>query len=86
MMKRFRALFSVLDELLDELQSMGLYTHAVLGYVVASLDSFATVISVLLYSIYIILSHRDDSSAKRNLARFLAGFLAYELGKSILVA
>lgn len=85
-MKKLRALFSVFDELLDELQSIGLYTHAILGYVVASLDSFTAVISVLLYSIYIILSHRDDSNAKRNLARFLAGFLAYELGKSILPA
>ena len=85
-MKKPRAFFSVFDELLDELQSIGLYTHAILGYVVASLDSFATVISVLLYSIYIILSHRDDSGAKRNLSRFLTGFLAYELGKSILPA
>lgn len=85
-MKKPRAIFSVFDELLDELQSIGLYTHVVLGYVVAGLDSFATVISVLLYSIYIILSHRDDPSAKRNLARFLAGFLAHELGKNILPA
>lgn len=85
-MKKPRALFSIFDELLDELQNIGLYTHAILGYAVAGLDSFATVISVLLYSIYIILSHRDDSSAKRNLARFLAGFLAHELGKSILPA
>lgn len=85
-MKKPGVLFSAFDELLDELQSIGLYTHAVLGYVVASLDSFATVISVLLYSIYIILSHRDDPGARRNLARFFAGFLAHELGKSILPA
>lgn len=85
-MKKPRAFFSVLDSLLDEIQSLGLYTHSVLGYVVASLDSFATMISVLLYSIYIILSHRDDPGAKRNLARFLTGFLAHELGKSVLPA
>lgn len=85
-MKKFRALFSVFDELLDELQSIGLYTHAVLGYVIAGLDSFTAVIFVLLYSIYIILSHRDDPGARRNLARFLAGFLAHELSKSMLPA
>ena len=85
-MKKPRTFFSVFDELLDEVKSVGLYTHAVLGYAVAGLDSFAAVISVLLYSIYIILSHRDDPSARRNLARFFAGFLGYELGKSILPA
>lgn len=85
-MKKPRALFSVFDGLLDEFQSIGLYTHFAVGYAVASLDSFATVISVLLYSIYIILSHRDDPNARRNLARFFAGFLAYEFGKSILPA
>lgn len=76
----------MLDSLIDELQSIGLYTHAVLGYVVAGLDSFATVVSVVLYSIYIILSHRDDPSARRNLARFFAGYLAHEIGASVLPA
>lgn len=85
-MKNLRALFSVFDGLLDELQSIGLYTHFAVGYVVAGLDSFATVISVLLYSIYIILSHRDDPNARRNLARFFAGYLAHEVGATILPA
>lgn len=76
----------MLDSLIDELQSIGLYSHAVLGYVVAGLDSFATVVSVVLYTIYIILSHRDDPTAKRNLARFFAGYLAHELGKGVLSA
>lgn len=75
---------SVFDYIIDEASQFGFYTHTILGYVVAGLDSFATVISVLLYSIYIILSHRDDPNARKNLARFFVGYLAHEIGATIL--
>lgn len=74
---------AVLDYIIEEASQLGFYTHAILGYVVAGLDSFAAAVLVLLYSIYIILSHRDDPNARRNLARFFAGYLAHEVGATV---
>lgn len=76
----------VLDYIIDEVSRLGFYTHTILGYVVAGLDSFATVVSVLLYSIYIILSHREDPNARKNLASFFAGYLAHEVKAAVLPA
>ena len=72
------------DYIIEEASQLGFYTHTILGYVAAGLDSFTTAVFVLLYSIYIILSHRDDPSARRNLARFIVGYLAHEIVAPVL--
>ena len=69
----------VLDELISELGSSGLYTHFALGYMVASLDSFTQIVLIIMYLFYISLKAKEDPVAKTNLARFFAGYLSNEV-------
>lgn len=78
-----RALF---DYIIEEVSQLGFYTHVVLGYIIASLDSFAQVVLIILYLFYMTYRAKEEPGARRDAARFFAGYLAHEIGATILPA
>lgn len=74
------------DYIVDEVSQLGFYTHFVLGYIIASLDSFTQVILIILYLFYMTYRAKEDPGTRRDAARFFAGYLAHEVKAAVLPA
>lgn len=80
---KFRSAF---DYIIEEASQLGFYTHAVLGYIIASLDTFSQVILIILYLFYMTYRAKEDPGARRDAARFFTGYLAHEVKAAVLPA
>ena len=75
---------ALLDHIIEEASQFGFYTHILLGYIIASLDAFAQVVLIILYLFYMTHRAKEDPEARRDVARFFAGYLAREVGAAVL--
>jgi len=73
----------IFKSFLEELGRVGIYTHTLLGYITASLDPFAQVVLIILYLFYMSWKAKRDEGAYGDVAKFMAGYLAHELGIAI---
>lgn len=74
------------DYIIEEASQLGFYTHVVLGYIIASLDSFAQVVLIILYLFYMTYRAKEDPGTRRDVARFFTGYLAHEVKAAVLPA
>ncbi len=71
------------DYILDLISDKGVYTYGLLGALVTRLDSFAQVIVIFLFSLYVVLRHKEAPEVVQGLAQFTAGYFLAELGYQV---
>jgi hypothetical protein len=71
------------DYILDVLGQKGIYTYGLLGALVTRLDSFAQIAVIFLFSLYVVLKHKEAPEAAESLAQFTAGYFLAELGYQV---
>jgi hypothetical protein len=71
------------DYILDILGQRGIYTYGLFGALVTRLDSFAQVVVIFLFSLYIVLRYRESPEVVEGLAQFTAGYFLAEFGVQI---
>jgi hypothetical protein len=71
------------DYILDLLGQRGIYTYGLFGALVTRLDSFAQVVVIFLFSLYVVLRHKEAPETVESLAQFTAGYFLAEFGVQI---
>ncbi len=71
------------DYILDLLGQKGIYTYGIFGALTTRLDSFAQVVVIFLFSLYIVLRYKEAPEAVESLAQFLAGYFLAEFGTQV---
>jgi hypothetical protein len=71
------------DYILDILGQRGVYTYGLFGALATRLDPFAQAVVIFLFSLYVVLRHKEAPEAAEGLAQFLAGYFLAELGAQV---